>query len=345
MIAVDHHGPVHASVVIPTRNREATIRRAIDAMVASGLPAGLIEVVVVHNGGPVPLDLHRSESWPVLLKTLHLVPPSAALARNHGAQESAGDILVFMDDDVVLGPGAFIRLLRAAEVHARAVVMGNLVTCVPSPESPFSARLVAREREAQYVESRSAVAGIVSVSNGLCMTGLIAMRRDVFYSIGMFEDPANGSHFWDDVEFGNRATRCGYAVLRQVDAVAEHWDLSASSLELHCARWQRASWAAASVFARHPELRAVIPMYRDMGPADWRREPLTLTLRKHLRRLSATSVGMTALHVCTRFAERGGPIPRVVDPLHRWLVGAYVCRGYRDGLRVVASASMTERAR
>src|SRR5512132_1833251 len=78
--------PVRLTAVVPATNRPATLRDCLDAIArAQDAPD---EVIVVDD---------------CTLK-------HPALARNAGARNAAGDVLVFVDADVTVHPDAFVRI-------------------------------------------------------------------------------------------------------------------------------------------------------------------------------------------------------------------------------------------
>jgi glycosyltransferase involved in cell wall biosynthesis len=88
------------SVIIPTYRRPASLRRLLGALLGATYPADRFEVVVVDDGGGVPLDPIVDEFDGVLQLTLLCQENTGpAGARNAGAAAARGELLVFVDDD------------------------------------------------------------------------------------------------------------------------------------------------------------------------------------------------------------------------------------------------------
>jgi hypothetical protein len=69
-----------------------------------------------------------------------------------------------------------------------------------------------------------------------------------------------------------------------------------------------------------------------MIPIDWRSDPSWLIFRKIARCVEATKPGvlfLEALHVAT---PETGAFAYVRTVFERWILGAYIYRGYRQGL-------------
>lgn len=89
-------------MVIPTKNRVADLCQAIDSMLGQTVPP--YEIVIVDSSKSSELNTilkKRFSTTSVLIKYLH-TKSSLTEARNIGVQHSAGDLLFFFDDDVIL---------------------------------------------------------------------------------------------------------------------------------------------------------------------------------------------------------------------------------------------------
>ena len=127
------------SVVIPTHNRPASVLRLLRALRDGSFPADRFEVVVVADGCEDDTAvIARAEPLPFALRVLEQNPGrGAGPARNLGASHAAGELLVFLDDDIEPGSGL---LAEHREAHAR--VGGPAVAIGPAlPVRPFGADL------------------------------------------------------------------------------------------------------------------------------------------------------------------------------------------------------------
>src|SRR5437870_10420584 len=80
------------SAIVPATNAPPTLTRCLEAIRAAD--EGPEELIVVEEGGG-PAD-----------------------ARNRGAARASGDVLVFVDADVVVHPDAFARIRRTFEADS-----------------------------------------------------------------------------------------------------------------------------------------------------------------------------------------------------------------------------------
>jgi GT2 family glycosyltransferase len=109
-----------ASIIIPTRARPDYLRVALASIAPQAAAAGA-ELLVVEDGRP-------SHEVGALAKRFgathlsHVRPLGLNAARNTGVANSQGELLVFVDDDVEVGPGWLQALLAAAREHPDAQV-------------------------------------------------------------------------------------------------------------------------------------------------------------------------------------------------------------------------------
>jgi glycosyltransferase involved in cell wall biosynthesis len=93
--------PVTISVIIPAHNEEAYLEQTLDALARQDYPA--LEIIVVANGcedATADVARHRCHRLVVLSQK------SLGVARNLGARLARGSLLVFLDADTLLEPGA-----------------------------------------------------------------------------------------------------------------------------------------------------------------------------------------------------------------------------------------------
>jgi len=96
------------SVVIPTRNAARTMRACLQSLREQTLPAH--EVIVVDNFS----DDETPEVARELADVLIEAGPERSAQRNRGIQASSGEYVLWIDADMVVGPGVLEAAARAA---------------------------------------------------------------------------------------------------------------------------------------------------------------------------------------------------------------------------------------
>lgn len=191
-----HGAPNVATLAAATGGAELVVALNGIGAEAAGVPAGVRTVALDRNMGVAP-------GW------------------NAAARAASGDVLVFCNDDVEPGPGAFERLAAALD-EPRAGVVG-----------PVGSRWD-RERW-RHVDFVTTPDGAVEcdVVSGF----LFACRREVYDAVGGF-DEAYAPASWEEVDFNVAVQRLGLRSLAVggVDA-AHEWGISARQPPWRAIRW------------------------------------------------------------------------------------------------------------
>jgi GT2 family glycosyltransferase len=178
---------------------------------------GLAETIVVDNGGGGPeIDEARAREG------VHVVDAGQnlgfAAGSNLGAQESTGDVLVFLNPDTVVAPGAIAQLARTLEDSSIAIAMARL-RLLDEPEklnaSGVDVHVSGIGWAAGYGEPADSVSevGEVPSASGSAM----AIRAETFRTLGGFAEEL--FMYLEDLELGWRARLAGYRVV--VDPAAD----------------------------------------------------------------------------------------------------------------------------
>ena len=168
------------SVIVPATNGPDSVPRCSQA-----IEAGLAErdelIVVTEPAGAGP-----------------------AAARNAGATRSAGDVIVFVDADVVLRAGALDRIRSAfAADPTLAAIFGSYDD---SPEAPG---LVSGFRNLLHHHVHQQGAGEAATF----WAGIGAIRRSAFEGSGGFDAERYPAPSVEDIELGLRLTRDGARIV------------------------------------------------------------------------------------------------------------------------------------
>src|SRR5579883_3490344 len=112
------------SVVIPTRNRAAVLRRTLPTALHQDLPQDQWELLIVDDGSTddtaaVVQELAGERAY--LLVQPHR---GAAAARNAGLRVARGELVLFLDDDLLCDPSLFTHHLDAHREHPGGVIFG-----------------------------------------------------------------------------------------------------------------------------------------------------------------------------------------------------------------------------
>jgi GT2 family glycosyltransferase len=186
--------PATLSIVIPCHDQASELELCLAALAAAPLEG--MECIVVDDASTEAITGVRTSGIPVRFLRLP-VCRGAAAARNRGAQQATGDILVFLDADVRVHPDT-LALIAAA--FARNPNLEALIGSYDdTPSAPgFHSRY--RNLFNCYVHHT----GRRDASTFWTACG--AVRRETFLEHGGFDEHP---HRIDDVEFGTRLFHAG----------------------------------------------------------------------------------------------------------------------------------------
>ena len=187
------------SVIIPAYNGEKTIARVLEAILSQCLDEELEIIVVDDASEDRTAEIVRN--YPVQLVELEQ-NQGAGFARNLGAERSRGEILVFVDADVVLLPGS-LKLIKDffTQNPEYAGLVGNY-TELPQDNNFAS---VYHNLFTVYHHQLS------ELEIEWFWGALSAIRREVFLKLGGFNPTYPGASA-EDIEFGYRLAEAGERV-------------------------------------------------------------------------------------------------------------------------------------
>jgi peptidoglycan/xylan/chitin deacetylase (PgdA/CDA1 family)/glycosyltransferase involved in cell wall biosynthesis len=214
------------SVIIPTWKRADLLREVLDSLEAQTSP--VFEVVIVSDG--------EDEATRALADGVQFRLPIAwyfhdsnrgqAAARNTGAKNAHGDILLFLDDDTLANPTLVEKHLahhnRAGSIAVAGRITEQRINPITRPTDRF---LQANwEKTLAACADRLSATGIDSVGEdfeaGLAFGLNCSIARRAFLQSGGFTEALRTTD--EDMEMGIRLYRAGINFVFEPDAVVTH---------------------------------------------------------------------------------------------------------------------------
>lgn len=196
---------IRLSVIVPTRNRrEVLLKRALPAMFRQQMPAEEFEIVVVVDGATDGTAAALRELHPPCsLIVIEQAGGGASSARNGGIQRARGDLLLFLDDDIVCEPDLFQRHLEAHSGAEPAVVYGTISI---HPETPPSVMKFATQAWYREYYSQLAAQGGLRLPEDNFLISNSSMPRAIVVECGGFDENMTAK---EDYELGLRLWKNG----------------------------------------------------------------------------------------------------------------------------------------
>jgi glucosyl-dolichyl phosphate glucuronosyltransferase len=146
---------VRFSVIIPTFHRLEVLRETLDSLSdCDPSPEELILVDADPEAGARPLAQEVDGQNPTLSVRYIRAAPSLTTQRNRGIEEASGDVVVFLDDDVVVPMNMFEKLADAYKDAGIVGATGRIIEPedrrVGSPRSAIRRWLPGGGREGEF---------------------------------------------------------------------------------------------------------------------------------------------------------------------------------------------------
>lgn len=204
------------SIVIPTYNRKPILEKCLKALESQVLRLNSAmedyEIIVVDDGstdGTLDwLQAEKKEFPHVITRSQNHQGPAAA--RNLGVEVSRGDIIIFIDSDLVVTD----RFLQA---HCDRLLQGEKEY---NSDRIFTYGWVINT--GNFTNPTSEPYKITDFSAAYFATGNVAIAKKWLLEAGLF-DTRFQLYGWEDLELGVRLKKLGLKLLKCPEAVGYHW--------------------------------------------------------------------------------------------------------------------------
>jgi glycosyltransferase involved in cell wall biosynthesis len=308
------------SVVIPTHNRPDRLPQTLAGLARQTIPVEDYEIVVVDDASSPPVILPLAPPQP-RQRLVRLDGAERSAARNAGAAAASGELLVFLDDDILV-PDHYLAVLE--EAHRKwpdALLVGDIR--LPPAATPF-----ARFRQRMENSGIPGQSGVTSTPN-FCAAGNMAIGREQFVAVGGFD---SGLVSGEDQDLGLRHSAAGGCIAFVSEASVVHHDKALDAPSY----FRRAEWGSEALIpfcTRYPDLAANRERYRINGPFSWKQDGLIGGLRKAAKGVAAWHPVTWGLLAAGAALERIIPLRPLLDRYYRTALGVHIFRGFRRGLK------------
>jgi glycosyltransferase involved in cell wall biosynthesis len=182
-------------------NGAQSLGRCLQAVAAS--KHSPYECIVVDDGST---DDSRpiARQFPVRRLEISGGPFGPAYARNRGAEAASGEILCFLDSDVVIRPDTLTEVAGTFVHHPQIdAVFGSY------DDTPEAARFISQYKNLvhHFVHQQA------SEEAATFWAGCGAIRREVFFAVGGFDQHRYPRPSIEDIELGYRLRRAGHRIM------------------------------------------------------------------------------------------------------------------------------------
>jgi peptidoglycan/xylan/chitin deacetylase (PgdA/CDA1 family)/glycosyltransferase involved in cell wall biosynthesis len=178
---------VKLSVVVPTRNRrDVLLLRTLPAMFTQDMPPDEFEIIVVVDGSTDGTAQALGELKPPSpLRIIEQPKRGASAARNSGIEAARGDLVLFIDDDILCSPQLFRQHVEAHSGQKPTLVYGSISVAPDSPESVL--RYANEDWYRKYYDNLNAQNGLTLPEDDFLISNS-SLPRATLVSSGGFDE-------------------------------------------------------------------------------------------------------------------------------------------------------------
>lgn len=208
--------PETVSVVICTLNREASLVHVLKLLKDQTVPP--LEILVIDQSQD-----HNPETWDYLnqnqdrIRRLTLPFPSTTAARNLARKEVQGEMILFLDDDVLFQPTMIQYHLENYTDSSLGAVSGRVFYdgCEEN-DLPWAGRITPSGNYLRNFTTRQRC--LVDTLYGCNMS----IRETVLQEVGEFDLNYWGNFLWEEVDYALKIRKQGYRILYDPRAAVFH---------------------------------------------------------------------------------------------------------------------------
>ena len=197
------------SIIVPAFNCVPALRKSLAALQAQ--VGANMEIIVVDDASTDATPAAAEGMGVRVVRAPSNGGPG--MARNLGVTVATGDILLFVDSDVVIGLGVLSRVVDTFRANpAVAALFGSY------DDKPDAKSLVSTYRNLLHHYTHQTG----NPDAATFWAGLGAIRKQVFLDIGGFDAERYRRPSIEDIELGYRLKRAGHFILLDRDLQAKH---------------------------------------------------------------------------------------------------------------------------
>ena len=209
---------MRASVIVPTFNRRDIVTRTLRTLCKQDFPPADFEIIVVIDGSTDGTAVAlRALEPPCRFRVIEQENRGLAGARNTGIRAAGGEVVIFLDDDMLCDAKLVSEHFAAHGAQERVVGFGSIFLSGDSPPS-LAAECFKREVGAYYLKHKLDPQTPWPAS--ACVFGNSSVARSVLVDAGGFDERFR---MREDAELGVRLFAAGIQPSYVSDAVAHQF--------------------------------------------------------------------------------------------------------------------------
>ena len=239
------------SVIIPTYNSLKVLKKSLPAITQQKLDPGLDYEVILINDGSTDGTGHwlEQQQLPRLTCLTLTSNQGRSVARNQGLAHARGQVIVFLDSDVIAVPTLVQAHLDALHIHANTTEFEHRVS---------SGRLINTANldnpaDEHYKLSDFSAAHFATGNTAIAKTFLTQVQEKEY---GPFDQDIFSVYGWEDLELGVRLKALKMQYQRNSKALGYHYcpPFTLDSIPARLKKEIQRAHTANRFYAKHPSL-------------------------------------------------------------------------------------------
>lgn len=211
------------SIIIPTLNRKKYLLQTLKFLQAQNFND--FEILIIDQSDKKERleigELSFDDNFKKRIKIIYLEEKNLPNARNVGAKKAQGEILIFIDDDVIIKNKNFVRNhFRNYKNNKIVAVAGRFIQPWANKED--------EKREPEHVINflllnRGALnSKLKKFIQNKVPGGNFSVKKDFYFKVGGFDKNFIGNAYFEDTDFGIKITRNGGLIIFEPEAEVYH---------------------------------------------------------------------------------------------------------------------------
>ena len=206
------------SIIIATAGRVESLGRLLQSLYKVENGGQIGAEIIIANNAPDEATASAVETLVQTYERRNRFPcrqireplPGKCRAQNRAIPLAKGAILAFLDDDVEVTPRWFQSLVNFFASFPHDVMQGSIVMRDEDRKNPQLRKALERYRTIDFIDYGWPAGTDIRTLTG----GNIAVRREVFQRVGMFDDRLGPGQagYSEDVEFAKRLLKAGLRI-------------------------------------------------------------------------------------------------------------------------------------
>jgi glycosyltransferase involved in cell wall biosynthesis len=244
---------IDISVQICTFNRRDLLVKALEALFRQDYPPDAFEIVLVDDGsGDGTGEAVKALNPPCALNYLYQENAGLATARNKGIRAARGEIVLFVDDDIMASESLLSEHVKTHRAHPKSVVRG----------------WVNHVEDLENADRKIPRFTMQDISTAFFWTSNVSVARKHLEEAGMFDETFR-EYGWEDLELGLRLRALDLKLQYNKEAVVFHYKSRWKKSDLPRLLKQARSKGRTAVqfLDKHPTMR--VKMATGINPASF----------------------------------------------------------------------------